>query len=97
MASESRYGYRMSMPEDKYGMNGYCYFITDRITDQVISCWAVGSKVHVEKLVSDYCDGMNKRYDKARLETKHQKTQTMKSSSYGHVSVGSKLKGIERA
>ena len=61
MANSNRYSYQMSIPEDKYGMKGYCYFIADKVTDQVISCWAVGSEVHVEKLAADYCDGMNSR------------------------------------
>ena len=97
MVSEPRYGYKMSMPEARYGKSGYCYFIADKVTDQVISCWAVGSKVYVEKTAIDSTNKMNAREDKARLQSKSQKTQTMKSSSYGHVSVGSKLRGIERA
>lgn len=57
--AEQRYGYKMSIPEERYGKAGYCYFIADRMTDQVISCWAIGSKVHVEKLVIDSVENMN--------------------------------------
>jgi len=98
MVKSTRYSYRMSSRyETKYGRAGYSYSIIDNVTDQVISCWAVGTKVHVEKLAADYCDGMNHRYDKERLENKHQKNQTMKSKSYGHVTPSTKLRGIERA
>ena len=91
-----RYGYKIGIPEIKYGKAGFTYFIADRRTDQVISCWAVGSAVHVEKLAQQYVDGMNEREDKARLENKHQKTQTMKSGSYGHVTPSAnKLRGLE--
>ena len=92
----ARYGYRMGIPEAKYGKAGHTYYIADRRTDQVIVCWAVGSAVSVEKRAIEYVDGMNEREDKARLENKHQKNQTMKSSSYGHVTPSAnKLRGLE--
>ena len=91
------FGYRMGNFEEKYGREGYNYFIHTKYDDRVISCWAVGGKHQVEATAQQAVDNMTKRDSRARLENSHQKKQTMKSASYGHVSVGTKLRGIERA
>jgi len=82
MADIKAFGYLMGIPEFKYGKAGYTYFIANRYDDRVISCWAIGSKISVEKRVIEQIKGMNARDDRARLENKHQKRQTMTSSSY---------------
>ncbi|MCK5609686.1 hypothetical protein KAR91_47875 [Candidatus Pacearchaeota archaeon] len=91
-SDEPRYSYKMSTPETKYGRVGHCYFIMDKKTDHVISCWAVGSKVHVEKLAVGYVDSLNSRHDKLILNKEEQKRAKQPSRV-----IGQKLKGIERA
>lgn len=97
MAKQDAFGFRMGELEVKYSREGYNYFIHNKYDDRVISCWAVGSKRQVEARAKQSVANMNKRDNSARLQSKHQKSLTMKSSSYGKETIGTKLRGIERA
>ncbi len=80
---------------NKCGIDGYDYFIRSKYSDQVISCWTAGAKAEVEDSVVQVIKSMNNRDDTARLQTKHQKTQTMKSISYGDPTCSLKLRRLE--
>ena len=93
MAKQESFAYRMGEFKEKYGREGYEYYIHNQYDDRVISCCAIGTKGQVEATAQRSVNGMNERDNKARLQNVHQKTQTMKH----YEPVGSKLRGLERA